>query len=383
MSGWQEILAQAPQADERNDVRYLEVAARRVLNPARSATLPFDLTLNPYLNCEVGCTYCYAREFTDRRQGPASADAFDRVIYAKTRAPAVLREELARLAAAGGLAGKEIALGSATDPYQPYERRAGLTRALLEVLAQADGVRLSVTTKSDLVTRDIDVLQEIARRGQVQVHVSVTTVERDLARSLEPRAPTPQKRLAAVERLTRAGLAAGVLCAPILPDLTDAPRDLRAVVCAAREAGARWFGTQVLFLKGDAVRVAFFEWLHRARPGLVPRYRRWYAGVSAPDAILDRIQRLVDALRRQYSLPADLPWADAKVAAPRQLGLFDLPGAAAAQVRRGSAPPDSAVLSGATSSLPADAGAGGRGATPSIRAARPLPVVGEERGVSA
>lgn len=355
--GWARILAQAPQTDERNDVRYLDVAARRVLNPAR-AGLGFEMTLNPYLNCELGCAYCYAREFSDKRQGPARAEVFDRVIYAKTGAPDLLRQELGRLAASGGLAGKEIALGSATDPYQPYERRALLTRALLEVMAGFEGVRLSVTTKSDLVTRDIDLLQEIARRGQVQVNMTITTIDRDLARSLEPRAPTPAKRLAAVERLSRAGLPAGVLCMPLLPDISDAPRDVRAILCATKEAGGKWFATRVLFLKGDAVRVAFFEWLLRAFPALVPRYRRWFAGVSAPDAIIDRTQRLTDALRRQYGLPAEVEWPRLPVSTPRQLSLFDAPGPPArepAPVRVPSARPT----------------------------ARPLPVVGDERAASA
>jgi DNA repair photolyase len=343
MSGWEAILAQAPQADARNDVRYLEVAARRVLNPVRAARLPFDLTLNPYLNCELGCAYCYAREFSDKRQGAARADeVFDRVIYAKTGAPSILRDELGRLAASGGLAGKEIALGSATDPYHPDERRARLTRALLEVMAAFDGVRLSVTTKSDLVTRDVDVLQEIARRGQVRVNLTITTVDRDLARSLEPRAPTPGRRLAAVERLSRAGLPAGVLCMPLLPDISDAPRDVRAIVCATKEAGGRWFGTRVLFLKGDAVRSNFFEWLERAFPALVPRYRRWYsAGPGAPDAIVDRVQRLADALRRQYGLPEDVAWPELPAAAPRQLSLFDPlpPAPAPAPAQRAAARP--------------------------------------------
>lgn len=320
--GWQEILSTAPQADERNEVRYFEVEARRVLNPARAPGLPFDLTLNPYLHCEVGCTYCYARDHADRRNGGPSE--FDRRVYAKTGAPAVLRAELARLSRAGEVAGKEIALGTATDPYQPYERRARLTRALLEVFATIDDVRLSITTKSDLVLRDADLLAEIARRGHVRVNVTITTVDRDLARSLEPRAPTPARRLRAVEGLTRAGVPAGVFCMPILPELTDAPRDLRAVVCEAKQAGARWLAANVLFLRGDAVRTSFFSWLDRAFPALGPRYRRLYRGPSAPESVTDRITRVVDALRRQYALPDHLAFP-APREGPRQLSLFEQP----------------------------------------------------------
>lgn len=338
--GWQEILANSPQADERNDVRYYEVPARRVLNPSRAPALPFDLTLNPYLNCEVGCTYCYARDFSERRApgAPAGPDGtFERDIYAKTGAPAVLRDDLARLARQGALAGKHIALGTATDPYQPYERRARVTRGLLEVFATIDDLRLSITTKSDLVLRDVDVLQEIARRGHVQVNVTITTTDRDLARSLEPRAPTPARRLHAVQGLTRAGIAAGVFCMPVLPDITDAPRELRALVCAAREAGARWFDANLLFLRGDAVRAAFFAWLQRAFPALVPRYLRMYRAASEPpEAVVDRVTRLVDALRRQYGLPEDHAFPPLSASAqPQQLSLFDAPAAPeVAMVRR-------------------------------------------------
>ncbi|MCO5167755.1 MAG: radical SAM protein [Planctomycetes bacterium] len=322
--GWQEILSSAPRADERNDVEYFEVEARRVLNPARLPWLPFDLTLNPYLQCELGCVYCYAREHAERRTRGAGEGAgpFDRRIYAKTGAPALLREELARLSRLGGLGGKEIALGTATDPYQPYERRARVTRALLEVFATVEDVRLSITTKSDLVLRDLDVLQAIGRRGHVQVNVTITTTDRDLARSLEPRAPTPARRLRAVEGLARAGVPVGIFCMPVLPELTEAPRDLRALVCAAREAGARWFAANVLFLRGDAVRAAFFGWLQGAFPALVPRYRRLYRGPGAPEAVTDRVARVVEALRRQYGLPASVPWPEPR-AGPRQLSLFE------------------------------------------------------------
>jgi DNA repair photolyase len=368
--GWQEILANSPQADERNDVRYYEVPARRVLNPARASALPFDLTLNPYLNCEVGCAYCYARDFSERRAPGAPADpdsrkagasgasgAFEREIYAKTGAPAVLRDELARLARQGALAGKHIALGTATDPYQPYERRARVTRGLLEVFATIDDLRLSITTKSDLVLRDVDVLQEVARRGHVRVNVTITTTDRDLARSLEPRAPTPARRLQAVQGLTRAGLAVGVFCMPVLPDITDAPRELRALVCATREAGARWFTANLLFLRGDAVRAAFFAWLQRAFPGLVPRYLRMYRAASEPpDAVVDRVTRLVDALRRQYGLPDDHAFPPLSAPpAPQQLSLFDAPAAPTA--------PDEAK--------------------PAVAMLRRLPLVGDDRAASA
>lgn len=343
--GWREILATAPAAagdaagPSGGGVRYFEVPTRRLLNPVRSrggdpsaggAALPFDLTANPFLHCEVGCVYCHARDLTtrlpsgewaDRRAG-GKAD-FDRQIFAKTGAVTALREEMARLVRAGQQ-GKAIALGTATDPYQPLERRLRLTRGLLEVLSQIDGVRLSITTKCDLALRDLDLLQELGRRGTVQVNVSLTTTDRGLAKLLEPKAPSPGRRLKLVEGLARAGVPVGVYLMPILPGITDSPREVRASVWAARTAGARYLTARTLSLPG-VTRDVFFAWLERERPDLVKRYRRWYrAGAYVREDVEDRVRRLVDALRRQVNLP---PGLELPTAAPapreRQLSLFD------------------------------------------------------------
>jgi len=341
---WPELLAQAPEVAARNDARYFAVGCGRVLNPVRVPGLPFDLSANPYLNCEVGCHYCYAREFAGKRQGPLSL-AFDRDVYAKEDAPAVLRRELARLAASDRLS-RPVALGTATDPYQPVERERGLTRRLLEVFLDAAarvprerGLRLSVTTKSALVLRDLDLLKELDRAGHLRLNVTVTTTDRELARSLEPRAPTPALRLEALERLARAGIPTGVFAMPILPEITCDTRGLRRLMCEAKAAGAGWLSARVLFLRG-AARPAFFEWLSAERPSLVGLYRRYYGrSATPPDAVVERIRRTVDVLRRQYGLPAalDLPPAPPPRAGPDQLDLFGPAGASdrPRRVRRG------------------------------------------------
>jgi len=341
---WREILADASvparsaaREAASDQVRYFEVPTRRLLNPVRSrgdpsaagASLPFELTANPFLHCEVGCVYCHARDFADRRAG-GKAD-FDGQIFAKTGAVAALRDEMARLVRSGQQ-GKAIALGTATDPYQPLERRLKLTRGLLEVLAgvstQHGGVRLSITTKCDLALRDLDLFQELGRRGTLQVNVSLSTTDRGLAKLLEPKAPSPGRRLKLVESLARAGVPVGVYLMPILPGITDSPREVRASVWAARTAGARFLTARTLVLPG-AARDSFFAWLERERPDLVKRYRRWYrTGPYVREDVEDRLRRLVEALRRQVGLPAglELPTA-APAAREQQLTLFDLAGA--------------------------------------------------------
>lgn len=361
---WREILADAsvPARSAAKEVasgpssgvvRYFEVPTRRLLNPVRAkggdpsattASLPFELTANPFLHCEVGCVYCHARDFADRRAG-GKAD-FDGQIFAKTGAVAALKAEMARLVRAGQQ-GKAIALGTATDPYQPVERRLKLTRGLLEVLAGVDGVRLSITTKCDLALRDLDLFQELGRRGTLQVNVSLATTDRGLAKLLEPKAPSPARRLKLVESLARAGVPVGVYLMPILPGITDTPREVRASVWAARTAGARYLTARTLALPG-AARDSFFAWLERERPDLVQRYRRWYrTGPYVREEIEDRLRRLVEALRRQVGLPAglELPTA-APAAREQQLTLFDDLGGAARKlpmaepIRRGEAGAD-------------------------------------------
>ncbi len=270
------------------DVECFELPCRSLLNKCSSPRMPFDFTINPYRGCELGCVYCYARythEFLELSPG----HDFERRIYAKRGAARVLARELVRHDPE-----KAIAIGTATDPYQPLERRFGLTRAILEELARHQGLRLHVTTKSDLVLRDLDVMKEIAARNVFDVNVTVTTVDVGLARDLEPRAPTSEKRLRAIQTLREGGIEANLLLCPLLPWITDSTPQIRSVLRAARDSGALSAHAQVLFLP-EATRPTFFSWLEGIRPGLVPRYRRLYEHASYVSAsfarpILDRFE---------------------------------------------------------------------------------------------
>lgn len=327
--GWQDILATAPEVDTRNAVHYHEVACQSVLNEVRAPDLPYDLSANPYLNCEFGCRFCFARDVAERRSQQAHSGAFERRIYAKPGAADRLDAELKRLARRGQLS-RIISLGTATDPYQPLERRRRDTRALLERLVAAaergpepSPLRVAIATRSDAILADLDLLQRLNEHAQVRVHIGLNTLDRELLRSLEPRAPTPALRLHAVERLAAAGVPVGVHAMPVLPHLTDDSRTLRRLVCAAQQAGARYLTARILFLQG-AARDAFLTWLAEARPSLVSLYRRHYRTRTPPLHVQERITGLVASLRRQYGLPADLPFDD-RGQPPQQLDLFDAP----------------------------------------------------------
>jgi len=169
---------------------------------------------------------------------------FEQKIYAKQHAAELLHQELRRVKP-----GEEIAIGTATDPYQPIDRKLEITRAILEEFARHSGLELGIVTKSALVVRDVDLLQEISRNNRISVNLTVTTTDPDLARILEPRAPRPDLRLDAVKQLRQAGIRAGVICAPVLPGITDSPKQLEAVVRSAAAARASYVYTNPLFLK--------------------------------------------------------------------------------------------------------------------------------------
>ncbi|MBI3725729.1 radical SAM protein [bacterium] len=293
--------------DERNDVEYFDLPCRSVLNKCSARSMPFEFTINPYRGCEFGCTYCYARSTHEYLDLGTGTD-FESKIFVKREAPAIVARELARAARRGrGRKRGPIAIGTATDPYQPAERRLGLTRAILEEIARHPGLSLSVTTKSDLIVRDADVLEEIARRSSLHVNITITTLDADLARTLEPRAPHPEKRVRAVAALSSRGIRAGVFCMPILPFLTDDPLALRRLLFAAAEARAHFFCAQVLFLRPGS-RSAFLSWLEAYRPELMRVYENLYGSSAyAPFQVAEKIKRVVEALRRQYGLPRSPP----------------------------------------------------------------------------
>jgi DNA repair photolyase len=251
--------------------------------------MPFEWTINPYRGCEFGCRYCYARythEFMEK-----AAEEFEDKIYAKADVAALLRRDLRKVDRRQG-----IAIGTATDPYQPAERRFGRTRAILEVFAADKGRRLSLITKSDLIVRDIPLLIELKRANIMHVNLTITTLDADLSRLLEPRAPRPDLRLAAVERLSQAGISVGVNPNPILPLLTDSEANLDSLAAAAAKAGATYFGGGLLFLMPSAQKI-FFPFLEQNFPHLVKRYRERfekspYLRGPYQETIRDRVRRI-------------------------------------------------------------------------------------------
>jgi DNA repair photolyase len=253
----------------KTEVEYFELPSRGILNRCSNPRMPFTWTINPYRGCEFGCKYCYAR-YTHEFMGLEDGQLFEQKIYAKQGAAGTLRAELRRHREGS------IAIGTSTDPYQPAERRFEVTRAILEVFAAERGRSLSITTKSDLVVRDLDLLDIIRRRNVLHVNLTVTTTDAELARKLEPRAPRPDLRLEAVRRLAAEGISVGVNANPIMPMLTDSLENLSAVAAAAEAAGARYFGGGTLFLMPCA-QAQFFPFLEAEFPTLAGRYRQRYS----------------------------------------------------------------------------------------------------------
>lgn len=284
------LASQSELLEAKRVVQYFEIPSRSILNRTKP-NMPFQWTVNPYRGCEFGCKYCYARythEFMEM-----DAFAFEDRIYAKSAAAHLLRQELSRVDRAD-----RIAIGTATDPYQPAERRYERTRSILEVFARDRGRYIGVTTKSDLIVRDIDLLKEIARANVLGIHITITTLNEKLARMLEPRAPRPELRLQAVRKLADAGLRVSVFPNPIMPGLTDGERQLDRLAKASKDAGAEGFGGGPLFLMPSAQKV-FLPFLEESFPRLAGRYRETFAKSAYLDReykeiLRDRVQRVRD-----------------------------------------------------------------------------------------
>ena len=243
LTGIARLAAEGDRVAEKRRVEYRTLPTRKWLNRCDSERVPFDWTINPYRGCEYGCKYCYARythEFMERRE----LTAFETEIYAKDWDAAKFRRELQSVKPA-----QTIAIGTATDPYQPAERRFERTRRVLEAMGGIRGISVFVTTKSDLVSRDAGLFAALSKENDVRVTVTVTTLDRELARLTEPMAPRPDLRLKAVEILAAAGVAVGVMASPILPVITDSRENLRAIAEAAKAAGASHFAAGILFLQ--------------------------------------------------------------------------------------------------------------------------------------
>jgi DNA repair photolyase len=287
---------------EKKQVAYFELEAKSILNRCSNTEMPFYWTINPYRGCELACKYCYAR-YAHEYMGMEDVEEFERKIYNKRDASLVLDGELS----AAKLRNRPVAIGTATDPYQPAERRFFTTRSLLEVLAKRPGVSLSITTKSDLVVRDVELLKRIHQQGSLHVNITITTVKPRLARQLEPKAPTPKRRLAAVRALAEQRIPVGVFVMPVIPLLTDDAEGLNEVARQAKAAGAGYLGARPLFLMPSAKKV-FLPFIEEKFPRLRSSYRKLF-GSSAylPEAYGDRIRKQMDAIRLRHKLASRPP----------------------------------------------------------------------------
>jgi DNA repair photolyase len=301
LQGIARLAADAAVVDARRGVEYRELPCRTLISRCDSPRVPFEFQINPYRGCEAGCSYCYARythefmELDDWRE-------FERKIFVKRGAREALLRDLRRL----DLRGKHVAIGTATDPYQPAERTFRLTRSLLEVFATRQGLSLSITTKSDLVTRDLDLLARIAERNDVSVNLTITSPHYLLSRRIEPRAPRPDKRLAAIRMLAEAGVRTGIFLMPVMPRINDALDDLELLARIARDAGAGYLVSQVLFLRQSAKK-RFFPFLAEEFPELLPLYRRLYAAPQTDSlgAYSRAKMAEIDHLKQRYGLTGE------------------------------------------------------------------------------
>jgi len=290
------LAASSPCADAKRGTEYFLLPVRSILNRCDSERVPFDWTVNPYRGCEFGCRYCYARYTHEYME--LDGGEFESKIYVKQDAGTAVERDLATKR----IWGEHIAIGTATDPYQPAEKEFGATRAILEKMAERQGLRLEITTKSNQVVRDIDLLRRISERSSLTINISITTMRTRLARLLEPRAPRPDLRMDAVRQLRAAGIAAGVFAMPIIPGLTDREQDLDALARAARDAEAQWFAGNALFLMPSSLK-EFLPFLERKFPKLLRRYQEWYGrGGYAPETYRKEIAERVRNLRARYGL---------------------------------------------------------------------------------
>jgi DNA repair photolyase len=291
------LAAQGQTLREGHNVEYFTLPARSLLNRVVSKRgVPFTWAINPYRGCEFGCKYCYARythEFMEMRDGVA----FEQKIFVKQHAAQLLRQELRQVKP-----GESIAIGTATDPYQPAERRYETTRGILEEMARHRGLEIGIITKSNLIVRDIELLREVAKHNQLFIHITITTMNVELARLLEPRAPRPDLRLEAVRKLHEAGVNVGVNCCPVIPGITDSPKDLDKVVRAAADAGAKRIFSNALFLKPCAAAV-FMPFLEKQFPHLVEQYKQRYGqNAFLGPAYGKRLRKVLTTLRQKYGM---------------------------------------------------------------------------------
>jgi DNA repair photolyase len=308
----------------REKPEYFLLPVKSILNRCESNRVPFEWTINPYRGCEFGCKYCYARYTHEYME--IDGGEFEQRIFVKQDAAALLSRDVSQKysyesKASGYTQAEHIAIGTATDPYQPAEKEYGVTRACLEELARREGLSVSVITKSNQIVHDIDILKVIAAKSALSLNITVTTLKPRLARLLEPRAPRPDLRLAAVKELRDAGLNVGVSASPLIPGITDGEGELEAVAAAAKEAGAQWFFSGVLFLMPSSAKT-FLPFIREKFPRLAKQYDQWYAKNGyAPEDYRKKVSERVLRIRQKFGF-ASRPWEGDRPTAKRaQLSL--------------------------------------------------------------
>lgn len=301
-----------PEEDPSPKTQFLRDLSQSIISYNDSPDIPFNASINAYRGCEHGCSYCYARN-THEYLGFSAGLDFETKIMVKENAPELLRKELS----SRKWKPQELAMSGVTDCYQPIERKLQLTRRCLAVLAEFRNP-VSIITKNFLVTRDLDLLSELAAHQAVMVHLSINSLDSELARKLEPRAASPKLRLAAVEALAKAGIPVGVLVAPVIPALND--HEIPSVLSAAKAAGAGWAGTEILRLPLTVAPV-FEQWLERTFPekkekvlGRIRAIRggklndpRFGSRMRGEGIFAEQISQMFHIARRKVGIPEDGP----------------------------------------------------------------------------
>jgi DNA repair photolyase len=306
---------------ERAGVSYHELRSRSLVNRCDSPRVPFRFSVNPYRGCAMGCRYCYAT-YTHEFMGIATPEEFHSTVYVKTGGERQTAADVARLVRQG----EWIALGTATDPYQPGEAQSRVTRRFLELVAQHRGARLGITTKGSLILRDIPLLRRIRERSSLSVHVSLISPHAELLRRIEPWAPPPRVRLEVMRRLVQAGIEVALGLAPILPGITDSEPDLDRLLGQVRAAGVSRVFMNVLFLRSPT-KEKFLRWLAQAFPSYLEAYRGAYAErVYLRGRYRQRIEATLERLKTRHGF-GDRAAGSWRQPAPGQLALWPEPDA--------------------------------------------------------
>jgi DNA repair photolyase len=314
--GIAKLAAQGPLIEAKQRVEYFQIETRNFVGRCSGTRMPFVWTLNPYRGCEFGCKYCYARyahEFMELRD----PQQFERKIYAKRFHALSFRAELSKVKA-----GESLWIGTATDPYQPAERRYSITRQILEVIAKERDLNVGITTKSDLIARDVDLLRAVAEHNAIHIHLTITTTDEKLARLVEPLAPRPELRLKALAKLADAGIGVTVLGNPVMPFITDSEKNLDSVCAAAAKAGATSFSAHALFLK-PCSKAVFMPFIEEHFPQLVWKYgsmfqQNAYLRGHYPEMLEARVKSIVE----RHGLTRRSPTYMAEEFAGSQLSLW-------------------------------------------------------------